>query len=96
MGVYLTDEKLYSIIRITTSRDKQRNHAYEKQRIPFSAGDRDDLYSRNIQVADLNALNAALAVIKWKKIFGFYADLEYEHFSTYTIDGNIIINEDQK
>lgn len=96
MGVYLTDEKLYGILRVTTSRDKQRNHVYEKQRIPFSTGERDDLYSRNIQVADLNALNAALAVIKWKKIFGFYADLEHEYFSTYTIDGNIIINEDQK
>jgi antirestriction protein ArdC len=27
----------------------------------------------NIQIAELNALNAALAVIKWKKLCGFYA-----------------------
>ena len=32
----------------------------------------DDDYNRNIQIADLNALNAAFAVIKWKKLFGFY------------------------
>ena len=34
------------------------------------------------------------AVIKWKKLFGFYADLEHEHHSAYTIDGNHLTNED--
>jgi hypothetical protein len=52
-------------------------------------------YSHNIQIAELNALNAALAVIKWKKLCGFYQDLEREHCSVYTINGNHIANEDQ-
>jgi len=30
-------------------------------------------YDRNIQVADLNCLNAMLAVINWKKYLGYYA-----------------------
>ena len=51
-------------------------------------------YGTNIQIADLNALNAALAVIRWKKHLGFYSDLEHEHHSTYQIDGNEITNED--
>ncbi|MBK8460316.1 MAG: ThiF family adenylyltransferase, partial [Micropruina sp.] len=33
----------------------------------------EDDYSSNIQVAELNALNAALAVIRWKRHLGFYA-----------------------
>lgn len=33
-------------------------------------------------------LNAGLAVVKWKKLFGFYLDLEGEHFSVLSIDGN--------
>jgi hypothetical protein len=33
----------------------------------FSAGDGNNEYDRNIQIADLNALNAALAVIKMEK-----------------------------
>ena len=39
-----------------------------------------------IQVADLNALNAVLAVIKWKKIRGLprHRDLEREHHCSYT------------
>lgn len=33
----------------------------------------DDVYKSNIQIADLNALNAALAVLRFKQIRGFYA-----------------------
>ena len=50
-------------------------------------------YSTNIQIADLNSLNAALAVIKWKKTLGFYQDLGRENLSYYLVDGNRIINE---
>ena len=46
----------------------------------------DDLYRTNIQVADINALNAALAVIKWKQYRGFYNDHYVAHQSLYTID----------
>jgi hypothetical protein len=31
-------------------------------------------YRANIQIAELNALNAALAVIKYKQLRGFYRD----------------------
>lgn len=33
----------------------------------------EDDYSSNIQVADLNALNALMAVIAWKRYLGYYA-----------------------
>lgn len=95
MGVQLVDESLLGVLRITSSTVEKRDHVRSKNRIPFSDGGGDNDYSRNIQIADLNALNAALAVIKWKKLFGFYLDLEKEHHSTYTIDGNILTNEDQ-
>lgn len=95
MGVELVDGSLLGVLRITTSTDKQREHVKTKKRIPFSDSDENNDYSRNIQIADLNAFNAALAVIKWKKLCGFYRDLENEHFSTYTIDGNVLTNEDK-
>lgn len=95
MGVYERDGSLGGILRITSSTVEQREHVRAKGRIPFSDGDDNNDYSRNIQIAELNALNAALAVIKWKKQFRFYLDLENEHHSTYTIDGNILTNEDQ-
>ncbi len=73
----------------------QRDHVAAKQRIAFSDGDGNNEYDKNIQIADLNALNAALAVIKWKKLFGFYLDLDNEHYTTYTVDGNLLLNEDK-
>lgn len=64
-----------------------------RNKIPLSDGGANNEYNQNIQIADLNALNAALAVIKWKKMCGFYLDLENEYHCTYTIDGNKIDNE---
>jgi hypothetical protein len=95
MGVFLTEHALGGILRVTTSTVRQREHVAAKHRIPFSEGAVPNEYNTNIQIADLNALNAALAVIKWKKLFRFYHDFENEHYSTYTIDGNKLINEDQ-
>lgn len=95
MGVHLVDDTLIGVLRITTSTADKRDHVQLKNRIPFSDGSANNEYARNIQIADLNALNAALAVVKWKKLFGFYQDLEREHFSAYTIDGNALVNEDQ-
>ena len=37
---------------------------------------RDDIYKTNIQIAELNALNACLAVVLYKKHLGFYVDDE--------------------
>jgi hypothetical protein len=96
MGVQEVEGSLLGIVRTTTSTPKQRGHVKDKSRISFSDGDENNEYSTNIQIADLNALNAALAVVKWKKLFGFYVDLENEHHSTYTIDGNMMTNEDQQ
>jgi len=94
MGLELVDGSLGGILRVTASTPAKRDHVH-KGRISFADGnEEDDLYASNIQVADLNALNATLAVIKWKKIRGFYRDLEQEHHCTYTTDGNMIINGD--
>ncbi len=93
MGIQLNDEALGGIVRVTTSTAQMRDHF--RSRVSFADGAGDDDYDRNIQVADLNALNAALAVIKWKKLFGFYRDLKAEHHSQFSIDGNLLLNEDR-
>jgi len=94
MGIYEVDGALTGVLRVTTSTPAQRDHVWTKERIPFSDGAANNDYSRNIQIADLNALNASLAVIRWKKWCGFYVDPEREHFSTFQVDGNVIANED--
>jgi hypothetical protein len=95
MGIDLVDDKLQGIVRTTTSTNRMRAHLRDKKRIGLSGVAAENLYAKNIQIADLNALNAALAVIKWKKLFGFYLDLDDEHHCTYTLDGNMLLNEDK-
>lgn len=94
MGLHLVDGSLLGTLRVTTSTPEMRAHVRENKRIGFESGDDDNIYSKNIQIAELNALTASLAVIRWKKLRTFYVDLEREHHCTYTTDGNTILNED--
>ena len=93
MGVVEYDGSLLGQLRITLSSEASR--ALVRPTLPMAEADVDADYARNIQIADLNALNAALAVIKWKKFLGFYVDLESEHTAIYQIDGNHLLNEDR-
>jgi hypothetical protein len=93
MGVLLADDKLYGTLRVTASTPARREAG--RRRIPCADHEGPNEYSTNIQIADLNALNATLAVIKWKKLFGFYRDDDAAHFSAYAIGGNELINEDR-
>jgi hypothetical protein len=86
MGLTLDGDSLGGILRVSTSTRGDR--ATLRSRVSFTGGGANDIYATNIQVADLNMLNAALAVIKWKKLVGFYRDLEKEVQSTYTTDSN--------
>jgi hypothetical protein len=94
MGIVENDGSLSGIIRVSTS--TPAHPASGTERLSFGEGGPENEYDRNIQVADLNALNAALAVIKWKKLKGFYHDLEGEHFAAYALSGNNIVSEDRE
>ncbi len=93
MGVELVEGSLRGILRITTSTAERRQHFRRRVSLADASDNAD--YDRNIQIADLNALNAALAVIKWKKLYGFYLDFENEYNSTYTVDSNMLLSENQ-
>jgi hypothetical protein len=96
MGLDEHDATIGGIVRVTTSTPNQRQHVWDNQRITFADPDAEvNEYARNIQVADLNCLNACLAVIRWKKLCGFYRDLEGEHNTLSTVDGNHLLKEDR-
>jgi molybdopterin/thiamine biosynthesis adenylyltransferase len=54
--------------------------------LPMDEDDDDVLYRQNIQVADMNAVNAALAVIKWKQYLGFYQDTFNSHELSFAVN----------
>lgn len=84
MGLYMGDDGLGGVVRVTTSTPDQRSHF--RSLVPMAEDAEGDDYSQSIQVADLNALNAAMAVIRWKKSLGFYMDYQSEHQSTYGVE----------
>jgi hypothetical protein len=93
IGVQEVDGALRGTVRATTSTPEKRDHF--RDRVSFAAPRADNDYERNIQVADLNALNAVLAVIKWKKLHGFYHDFEHEHDTTYTINSHLLTRDER-
>lgn len=92
IGVLNIDNSLIGHIRVTTSTPDMRDHIKNRITISDDGGNND--YSNNIQIAELNAMNAALAVIKWKKLYGFYQDQNMEFNSVYSINDGVLINED--
>ena len=91
LGVEIASDKLIGMVNTITVTPEYREHVHK---IPVKPAGDDDLYASNIQIAELNMLNAVLAVIRWKKQFGFYADDRREHECTYTIGPNMLTNEE--
>lgn len=91
LGVNIVEDALIGTIRVTTGTIGKHDHI--PNRIGLAEHDDND-YATNIQIADLNGLNALMAVIKWKKLCGFYQDLKLEHNTTYTINTSQLINDD--
>lgn len=70
MGLSISDDGIVGAVRTTVGRPE--THDAVASRIP-STGDSAGIYAANVQIAELNALNAALAVVAWKRLAGFYA-----------------------
>lgn len=95
MGVHLLNGSILGHLRTTTSTTEKRAHVRENNRIKLTENNVND-YSDLVQIAELNALNAALAVIKWKKLLGFYHDRDQEYHSMYQLPFNKTLNFDKK
>ncbi|PZQ12321.1 MAG: hypothetical protein DI565_15935 [Ancylobacter novellus] len=92
MGVLLRDDQLGGIARVAVSAPDRREAA--ARHISYADGDAAaNEYAANIQIAELNALSAALAVIEWKKLFGVYRDTSRNHHLGYSIASGDLVRE---
>ncbi len=80
MQVSVGEQKLWGTVRTTVSTPANREQA--ARLIPLVDRD-DEIYRSNIQIVEMNALNAAMAVMRWKRMVGMYADDRQETESTY-------------
>lgn len=89
MGADQSDSSIGATIRTTAITPGTVDQTWVDANMDFSPA-QDDQYDQNIQIAELNMLNAAHAVIAWKKHIGFYRDFRQDIESEYTLDGNMI------
>lgn len=96
MGVHLVGEtqQVWGTCRVTTLTPEHHDHA--GRTLPLTENDAEDAYRSNIQIADLNGLNAMLAVGMWKRLCGFYADSSRADHFTYTTHVNELGNSEER
>ena len=89
IGMQNDNGALSGLVRITTSTPYLHQYAASK----IHDGDAmHNEYSNNIQIADVNVLGAALAVIKWKRMRNFYHNQNCDYHTLYGITTNTLTN----
>jgi len=79
MGLSRKHGTLDGMLRVTYYSTERAHELREKGLSPL-IDDPIDLYRTNIQIGELNALNACLAVVRFKQVRGFYFDeLSHHH-----------------
>ncbi len=73
MGLKRKDSMLKGMLRTTNYSAENAKKLRDKGLAPLT-DNLDDLYKTNIQIGELNALNACLAVIRFKQLRGFYLE----------------------
>jgi molybdopterin/thiamine biosynthesis adenylyltransferase len=76
--------KLVGSCRFTLCTPEHSSHF--AQCVPMDGDGDDEIYRENIQIADMNALNAQLAVMRWKQYFGFYQDDFNVHNAAFSVN----------
>lgn len=72
MGIEKEGSGLDGLIRTTLF--TKGSSAVAIKEVPFDRRDQNNIYRVFVQIAELNALNAAIAVIRYKQLRGFYFD----------------------
>jgi hypothetical protein len=73
MGLKRRNELLNGMMRVTYYSSNDAESTKDKGFSDISS-EADDIYRTNIQIAELNALNASLAIIRYKQLKGFYSE----------------------
>lgn len=83
---------LIGTCRVTMATPEKSGHC--AKHMPMMDDEGEDLYRKNIQVADMNCLNAALAVMKWKQYCNFYQDIFKAHHTTYSVNSHSLTRDE--
>lgn len=95
MGLDKDTGSISGTLRTTSFSEESAQEIVNKRLAPLSDIP-DDVYKNNIQISELNALNACLATIKYKQLRGFYVDDNSYYHTLFNIDGLNCVGENGK
>ncbi|BAX81753.1 ThiF family adenylyltransferase [Labilibaculum antarcticum] len=95
MGLDRNMGAISGMLRTTSFSKESAQNLMEKRLAPLSDIP-DDVYKNNIQISELNALNACLAIIKYKQLREFYVDDNSYYHTLFNIDGLNCFGENGK
>ncbi len=84
MGLRRKEGSLTGMVRTTYYAPEYAQQLRRQELAPLNDGP-DDIYRTNIQIGELNALNASIAVIKFKQLRGFYREDTPSHHLLFDI-----------
>ncbi|WP_368293783.1 ThiF family adenylyltransferase [Dehalobacter sp. TBBPA1] len=93
MGLSRKNGKLKGMARTSYFSTDENQIAKEKEMVPLTDNP-DDVYKTNIQIGELNALNASLAVIRYKQLRGFYMESVANYDLLFDISDMKIVGSD--
>jgi hypothetical protein len=89
MGLTVVQNSLRGVLRKTLV-TPENNSALAK--IAMGQATDEDVYAQNIQITELNALNAVQGVLAWKKWCGFYLSEDTIYNSNFIVDEEVLSN----
>ena len=94
MGLKRQDGPVSGMVRTTYFEEADRANTRGKGLVP-ETDPSEDVYKSNIQISELNAFNAALAVMRFKQIRGFYRGPECSENMLFTLDNLSLLAGDE-
>ncbi len=94
MGLNRKQGSLNGMLR-TTYFSAENGQQVRDQRLAETSDNPDDIYRTNIQIGELNALNACLAVLKFKQLREFYLNETSNYHQLFKVGDCSIIGESE-
>jgi hypothetical protein len=91
MGLGRKNGPIGGLVRVTYFPADRGPALLAKDLVPLTDNP-DDIYRTNVQIGELNALNACLAVIRFKQTLGFYEAVADYHQQVFEINDLLVTN----
>lgn len=96
LGLVLDSEAGHLLGNARVTMGTPGNYGHLPNCLPTRDDRGEEIYKTSIQVSEMNAMNALLAVMRFKQRFGFYADYEDSHEISFSVSSLSVVRQEKK